>query len=72
MRVYTHTHTHTQAYDFRTALLKVEADENVLPSRYLFSPLILCLILMSNSSAPTTKGVSEACTSQHCYLIAQA
>lgn len=50
-----------QTYDFRTALLKVEADENVFPSRYLFSPLILCLILMSNSSALTTKGVSEAC-----------
>jgi hypothetical protein len=42
-------------------LLKVEADENVLPSRYLFSPLILCLILLSNSSALSVNGVSEAC-----------
>lgn len=50
-----------EGYDFRTALLKVEAEESVFPSKYLFSPLILCLILMSNSSALSTKGLSEAC-----------
>ena len=48
-------------YDFRTALLNVEADENVLPSRYLLSPSILCLILVSNSSALSINGESEAC-----------
>jgi len=55
---------HNQAYEFRTALLKVDADENVFPSRYLFSPLILCFILRSNSSAFSTKGESEACQFQ--------
>ena len=55
---------HNQAYEFRTALLKVDADENVFPSRYLFSPLILCFILRSNSSAFGTKGESEACQFQ--------
>lgn len=49
------------AHDFRTALLKVEDDVNVLPSRYLFSPLILCLILRSSSSALSVNGESDAC-----------
>lgn len=55
----------TSTYDFRTALLNVEADENVFPSKYLFSPVILCLILWSKSSAFRLKGVSEACNFQH-------
>lgn len=48
-------------YDFRTALLKVDADENVLPSRNLFSPFILCLILRSSSSAFNAIGESDDC-----------
>lgn len=62
--------TQNQPYEFLTALLKVDADENVFPSRYLFSPLILCFILTSNSSALTTKGVSEACHFQQ-FLVHQ-
>lgn len=49
------------AYDDRTALLSMEADVNVLPSRYLFSPLILCFILRSNSSESSESGESDAC-----------
>ena len=48
-------------YDLRMALLKVEADVNVFPSRYLFSPLILNLVFRSSSSALSTNGLSEAC-----------
>jgi hypothetical protein len=58
----------SQPYEFLTALLRVDADENVFPSRYLFSPLILCFILTSNSSAPSKKGVSEACHFQQ-FLV---
>lgn len=46
--------------DILTALLSIEADANVLPSRYLFSPLILCRILKSNSSASCVNGESDA------------
>lgn len=49
------------AYEVRTTLLSVEADENVFPSMYLFSPLILCFILMSISSALSNIGESDAC-----------
>lgn len=48
-------------YEVRTTLLRVEADENVFPSMYLFSPLILCFILRSNSSAFSKNGESDAC-----------
>jgi hypothetical protein len=48
-------------YELRTALLKVDDDKNVLPSRYLFSSLILSFILMSSSSALRSNGESEAC-----------
>ena len=51
----------SSTYELRTVLLKVEADVNVFPSRYPFSPLILCLILRSSSSTLRSNGESEAC-----------
>lgn len=54
-------------HDFLTALLKVEEEVNVWPSRYLFSPSIICLILWSSSSAFSVKGLSDAYN--HIYLF---